>query len=153
MSEVTDLIAAIVAIAKDPKAWEKRLGDADDIAKQLAEARKTKKEADDAAKAAATDLETARYERGQAEHASRTAAAQATANAAGERELKGHEAELSRARETFEQDAANWKANYEQREAELAAREQAAEQKLETAQRLMASYDEAKHQAAMKLAS
>src|SRR6516165_3869869 len=67
MSEVTDFIAAIVAIAKDPKAWEKRLGDADDIAKQLAEARRTKKEAEDAAKAAAADLETARYERGQAE--------------------------------------------------------------------------------------
>ena len=128
MSEVTDLIAAIVAIAKDPKGWEKRLGNVKEAGSKLAEARMAEKQATDKAKAAATDLETARYERGQAEHASRTAAAQATANAAGERELKGHEAEL-------------------------AAREQAAEQKLETAQRLMASYDEAKHQAAMKLAS
>ena len=153
MSEVTDLIAAIVAIAKDPKAWEKRLGDADDIAKELNEARKTKKEAEDAAKAAAADLETARYERGQAEHATRTAAAQSTANQQRERDLRGHEAELARARNSFQQEAANWKANYEQREAELAARERDAEQKLATAQRLMASYDEAKHQAAMKLAS
>jgi hypothetical protein len=153
MSEVTDLIAAIVAIAKDPKAWEKRLGDADDIAKQAAEIRKAKKEADEAAKAAATDLETARYERGQAEHATRTAAAQSTANQQRERDLRGHEAELKRARETFDQEAANWKANYEQRESELAAREKAAADKLNQALNLMASYDEAKHQAALKLAS
>jgi hypothetical protein len=153
MSEVTDLIAAIVAIAKDPKAWEKRLGDADDIAKQLTELRKTKKEAEDAAKAAATDLETARYERGQAEHATRTAAAQSTANAVRERDLRGHEAELRRARDTFEQETANWKTNYEQREAELTAREKTADDKLKQALNLMASYDEAKHKAALKLAS
>ena len=90
MSEVTDLIAAIVAIAKDPKAWEKRLGDADDIAKQLAEARKEKKAADEAAKAAAADLE---------------------------------------------------------------MREAIATKKLNDANKLMAAYDEAKHQAALKLAS
>jgi len=153
MSEVTDFIAAIVAIAKDPKAWEKRLGDADDIAKQLAEVRKTKKEADEAAKAAAADLETARYERGQAEHATRTAAAQSAANDVRARDLKGHEAELARARNTFQQEAANWKANYEQREAELAEREKVAADKLAQALNLMASYDEAKHQAALKLAS
>ena len=153
MSEVTDLIAAIVAIAKDPKGWEKRLGDADDIAKQLAEIRKTKKEAEDAAKQAATDLETARYERGQAEHATRTAAAQATANVAHERELKAMEANLIRRRNDFEQEAANWKANYEQREAELVARERAATDKLNQTLDLMANYDEAKHQAALKLAS
>ena len=153
MSEVTELIGAIVAIAKDPKGWEKRLGDADEIAKQLADIRKTKTEADAAAKQAATDLETARYERGQAEHASRTAGAQSTANQQRERELKGHEAELKRAQENFEQEAANWKANYEQRETELAARERAATDKLNQALNLMASYDEAKHQAALKLAS
>jgi hypothetical protein len=153
MSEVTDFIAAIVAIAKDPKAWEKRLGDADAIAKELAEARKTKKEAEDAAKAAAADLETARYERGQAEHATRTAAAQSTANAQRERELRGAETALKTQRNTFEQEAANWKANYEQREAELAARERTAEDKLNQVLNLMASYDEAKHQAALKLAS
>ena len=153
MSEVTDLIAAIVAIAKDPKAWEKRLGDADDIAKQLGELRKEKKAADEAAKQAATDLETARYERGQAEHASRTAAAQATANANHERELKGVEANLTRRRNDFELEMANLKANYEQREAALTARERDAAAKLNEASKLMASYDEAKHQAAMKLAS
>ena len=153
MSEVTDLIAAIVAIAKDPKAWEKRLGDADDIAKQLAEARKEKKAADEAGKQAAADLETARYERGQAEHASRTAAAQATVNANQERELKGIEANLTRRRNDFELEMANLKANYEQREAELTAREKTADDKLKQALNLMASYDEAKHKAALKLAS
>ena len=153
MSEVTDLIAAIAAIAKDPKAWEKRLGDAEDIAKQLAEARKTKKEADEAAKQAATDLETARYERGQAERATRDAAAQSTANANHERELKGVEANLIRRRNDFELETANWKANYEQREAELAARERDVAGKLNEVSKLMASYDEAKHKAALKLAS
>jgi hypothetical protein len=153
MSEVTDLIAAIVAIAKDPKAWEKRLGDADDIAKQLAEVRKTKKEADEAAKQAATDLETARYERGQAEHATRTAAAQSTANAVRERDLRGHEAELTARRNAFEQEAANWKANVESRETDLQMRERLAAGKLNEAAKLMASYDEARHQAALKLAS
>jgi hypothetical protein len=153
MSEVTDLIAAIVAIAKDPKAWEKRLGDADDIAKQLAELRKTKKEADETAKQAATDLETARYERGQAERATRDAGAASSANQQRERELRGHEAELQRARTVFEQDAANWKANFEQREAELTAREREVAKKLSDAEKLMTAYDEAKHQAALKLAS
>jgi hypothetical protein len=153
MSEVTDFVGAIVAIAKDPKAWEKRLGDADDIAKQLAETRTLQKRADEAQKAAAADLETARYERGQAEHATRTATAQSTANAQRERELKGHEAELARARAAFEQEAATIKANLDQRDAELTARERAAEDKLNQALNLMASYDEAKHQAALKLAS
>ena len=153
MSEVTDLIAAIAAIAKDPKAWEKRLGDAEDIAKQLAEARKTKKEADEAAKQAATDLETARYERGQAERATRDAAAQSTGYAQRERTLRGEEAALSQRRNTFEQEAANWKANVESREADLTAREAIAAKKLNDANKLMAAYDEAKHQAALKLAS
>jgi hypothetical protein len=48
---------------------------------------------------------------------------------------------------------ANLKANYEQREAALTARERDAAAKLNEAAKLMASYDEAKHQAAMKLAS
>jgi hypothetical protein len=153
MSEVTDFIAAIVAIAKDPKAWEKRLGDAEEIAKQLAEARKAKKEADETAKQAATDLETARYERGQAEHATRTAAAQSTANAVRERDLRGQEAALTQRRNVFEQEAANWKANVESREADLKAREAIATKKLNDAQKLMAAYDEAKHKAALQLAS
>jgi hypothetical protein len=153
MSEVTDLIAAIAAIAKDPKAWEKRLGDADDIAKQLAEMRKIKKEVDDAAKQAATDLETARYERGQAERATRDAAAQSSNNQIRARDLKGHEVELVRARQAFEAEAANWKTNVEQREAALEAREREVAKKLNDAQKLMADYDAAKHQAALKLAS
>jgi colicin import membrane protein len=153
MSEVTDLIAAIAAIAKDPKAWEKRLGDADDIAKQLAEARKAKKEAEDAAKAAAADLETARYERGQAERATRDAAAQSAANHQRERELRGQEAALLQRKNAFEQEAANSKVNFDSREADLDVRERLAAKKLNDAQKLMASYDEAKHKAALQLAS
>jgi hypothetical protein len=153
MSEVTEFIAAIVAIAKDPKAWEKRLGDAEDIAKQLAEARKTKKEADEAATQAAKDLETARYERDQAERTTRVAAAQSTANQQRERDLRGAEAEIARRRQAFDAEAANWKANVESREADLTAREAIATKKLNDANKLMAAYDEAKHQAALKLAS
>jgi hypothetical protein len=153
MSEVTELIAAIAAIAKDPKAWEKRLGDAAEIASQLVEARRTKKEAEETAKAAITDLATARYERGQAEHATRTAAAQSTANAARERELKAAEAELTRARNDFERETATAKANLDQRDAELNERERAVAKKLNDAQKLMAAYDEAKHKAALQLAS
>jgi hypothetical protein len=153
MSEITDFIGAIVAIAKDPKAWEKRLGDADDIAKQLTEARKAQKQADETAKQAATDLETARYERGQAEHATRTAAAASTANQQRERQLKANEGDLLRARNAFEQEAATVKASLDQRETDLTAREKAAADKLNQALNLMASYDEAKHQAALKLAS
>jgi hypothetical protein len=153
MSEVTDLIAAIVAIAKDPKAWEKRLGDADDIARGLAELRKIKKEADEAAKSAAADLETARYERGQAEHATRTAAAQSTANQQRERDLRGLESQLTAQKNTFNQEQANWKANVDSRENDLQVREAVAAKKLNDANKLMAAYDEAKHQAALKLAS
>jgi hypothetical protein len=153
MSEVTELIAAIAAIAKDPKAWEKRLGDADDIAKQLAETRKERKAADEAAKQAATDLETARYERGQADHASRSTAQQATANAQRERELDAREKALTERENTQQREAANLKVNYDSREADLEAREAIVTKKLNDAQKLLASYDEAKHQAAMKLAS
>ena len=153
MSEVTDLIAAIVAIAKDPEAWEERLGNIKEATEKLAEAKRLSKQAVDEHQAAAKDLETARYERGQAEHASRTAAAQATVNANQERELKGVEANLTRRRNDFELEMANLKANYEQREAALTARERDATAKLNEAAKLMASYDEAKHQAAMKLAS
>jgi hypothetical protein len=153
MTEVTDLIAAITAIAKDPKAWEKRLGDAEDVARQLAEARKTKKEADDTAKQAAADVETARYERGQADHASRTATQQAAANAQHEKELKVQEADLLARRDIFERERANAKTSLDQREAELVQRERAAAAKLNEASKLMAAYDEAKHKAALKLAS
>jgi hypothetical protein len=153
MSEVTDFIAAVVAIAKDPKAWEKRLGDAEDIAKQVAEIRKTKKEADEAAKAAAADLETARYERGQAERASRDMDARNAANQVRERDLRGEEKQLTTQKQTFALEQANARANLDAREADLQAREAIAAKKLNDANKLMAAYDEAKHQAALKLAS
>jgi hypothetical protein len=153
MSEVSEFIAAVVAIAKDPKGWEKRLGDADDIAKQLAEARKTKKEADEAAKQATTDLETARYERGQAERSSRDAAAQSAANNARAAELDKRERLLEANERAALAAANNLKANQDARENDLNMREKLAAKKLNDAQKLMASYDEAKHKAAQALAN
>ena len=114
MTDVTDLITALVAIAKDPKAWEKRIDDMKEAAGNLAEARKLKKDTDQAREDAAKDLETARYERGQAERATRDIAAQNATNQVRERDVAG---------------------------------------KLNEVSKLMASYDEAKHKAALKLAS
>ena len=153
MSEVTDLIMAIAKIAEDPQAWMQAVGRVEEAREKLAEARKTKKDADDAAKTAAQDLETARYERAQAERATRDAAAQSTANATRERDLRGHEAELKARRDAFERDAANWRINVDSREKDLETREAIATKKLNDANKLMASYDEAKHKAALKLAS
>jgi DNA repair exonuclease SbcCD ATPase subunit len=153
MTDVSDLISALVAIAKDPKTWEKRIDDMEKAAGNLAAARQLKKESADAADQAAKDLEAARYERGQAERATRDMGAQTAANAVRERDLRGAETDLARRRQAFEQEAANWKANVESREADLEAREKIAAKKLNDASKLMAAYDEAKHQAALKLAS
>ena len=153
MIDVSDLISALVAIAKDPKAWEKRIDDMKEAAGNLNAARQLKKETDEAAGQAAKDLETARYERGQAERATRDIGAQTANNAVRERDLRGLETELTRRRQAFELEAANWKANVDAREADLVAREAIATKKLNDANKLMAAYDEAKHQAALKLAS
>jgi hypothetical protein len=152
MTDVTELIAALVAIAKDPKAWEKRIDDMNEAAGNLREARKLKSETEEAQKAAAADLETARYERGQAERATRDATAQATVNAQRERALHAQEEDLNRRKNAFEADAQNSKANLEGREKDLDTRERLAAKKLNDAQKLLAAYDEAKHQAALKLA-
>ena len=153
MTDVTDLISALVAIAKDPKAWEKRIEDMNEAAGNLNAARQLKKETDEAREAAAKDLQTARYERDQAERATRVAAGQSTANGQRERELRGAETALTQRRQAFDAEAANWKVNIETREADLTAREAIATKKLNDANKLMAAYDEAKHQAALKLAS
>jgi hypothetical protein len=153
MSEVTDFIAAVAAIAKDPEAWEERLGNIKEATEKLAEAKRLSKQAVDEHQAAAKDLETARYERGQAERASRDIAAQNATNQVRERDLRGLETELNRKRQAFDAEAANWKANVEAREKDLEIREALATKKLADAQKLMAAYDEAKHQAALKLAS
>jgi hypothetical protein len=153
MSEVTEFIAAIAAIAKDPKAWEKRLGDADAIAQKLTETRSLQKRADEAAKQAATDLETARYERGQADHAQRATAQQAAVNLKTAKELDDRESKLVARERAQEQLEATQRANYDRRDTEIAQRERAADSKLAEAQALMQSYDEAKHKAAIKLAS
>src|SRR5215472_8615702 len=126
--DVIDLLVAFVAIAKDPAAWEGRIADANKAAGNLNEARKLKKDTDDARQAAEKDLEAARYERGQAERASRDITQQAAANA-------------------------NRAAELDKREPELDAREKIAAKKLNDAQKLLASYDEAKHKAAQALAN
>jgi hypothetical protein len=153
MTDATDLIAALVAIVKDPKSWDKRIDDMREAAGNLAAARQLKKETEEAREAAAKDLETARYERGQAERATRDIGAQNVANQQRERDLRGLETDLARRRQAFDAETANWKANVESREADLTAREAIAAKKLNDANKLMAAYDEAKHQAALKLAS
>jgi len=153
VTELEQFISAIAKIADDPQAWLRAVGNVQEVREKLTEARVAEKNAERHAKAAATDLETARDEHGQAEHASRTAAAQNAANVARERELKGLETDLARRRNDFEREAAATKVALDRREAELTSREQAAAKKLNDANKLMAAYDEAKHQAALKLAS
>ena len=152
MTEVTDFVAAIVAIAKDPKTFEKSLGDAAAAQEKLAEARKLRKEADDIRKAGEADLEKATYERGQGERAAREAGSQSTANAARAHELDARERNVKAREDVQQQNEANLKRNLEQREKDLEMRERVAQQKLNEASKLMASYDAAKHQAALKLA-
>jgi hypothetical protein len=153
MTDATDLLEALVAIVKDPKAWDKRVAAMREAAGDLAEAKQLKKDTDNQAAQAAKDVETAHYERGQAERALRDAAAQAAANDARARELANGEAGLKSKQGDFATEQANWKTNVENREYELTVREAAAAEKLKKAEELMAGYDEAKHQAALKLAS
>ena len=152
MNDVTEFVAAVVAIAKDPKAFEKRLGDVAEAAEKLAEARRLRKEADEIRGRGQADLEAAEYARGQAERSANIAGAQSTANANRGNELDAREKAIA-AREQAQKDSeANVKRNIDAREHDLAAREKIAAKKLNDAQKLMASYDEAKHQAALKLA-
>lgn len=153
MTDATDLLEALVAIAKDPKAWDKRVADMKEAAGDLAEARKLKKENEALAAQAAKDVETAHYERGQADRAEKNTAAQAAANDLNAKELERQTAELERWKATFLQEKANNLANIEQREAAIEIREREAVKKLDEAQKLMAEYDAAKHQAYLKLAS
>jgi len=152
MTEVTDFVAAIVAIAKDPNVFEKSIGDAAQAAEKLAEARKLRREADDIRKRGEEDLGKAAYERGQAERAAGIAGAQSTANANRASELDARERDLKAREGTQALSEANLKRNLEQREKDLEMRERVAQQKLNEASKLMASYDAAKHQAALKLA-
>ena len=151
--DAIELITAVVAIAKDPKAWEKRIADMNEAAGNLNEARKLKKDAGDVRQAAEKDLETARYERDQAERTRRDVAAQSSANANRAGELDKRERAIEAREQTAQREAQNLKTNLDSREADLAAREAIAAKKLNDANKLMAAYDEAKHQAALKLAS
>jgi hypothetical protein len=153
MSEVTELIAAIAAIAKDPEGWVKRLGDVKAAGDKLAEARAVKKDADKTAEQASAERSSAAYDRGQAERAMRNSADQATANERRSQELDRRERQLEANERAALQAANNLKANQDSREADLTAREAIAAKKLRDAQALMANYDEAKHRAAEKLAS
>src|SRR6516164_6113525 len=109
MTDVTEFVAAVVAIAKDPKAFEKRLGDAAEAAEKLSEARKLRKEADDDRKIAAADRERAEYEHGQAEHARREVAQQSAANAKHDKELEAREKAIAVREQTHETNAASLK--------------------------------------------
>jgi hypothetical protein len=94
---------------------------------ELRLAKSYRNEAEQIKKAAEQDLEAARYERGQIEHAKRIMEQTERSIAARERKLK----ELG--------------------EPELVAREQAAEAKLAEAKDLMSRYDNDKHSAAIAL--
>ena len=94
---------------------------------ELRLARAYRDEAEQIKKAAEQDLEAARYERGQAEHARRTAEDHNRAAAECKRWLEQHD------------------------EAKVRAIVAAADDKLKQAQELMASYDAAKHGAAIAL--
>jgi len=151
--DVIDLLVAFVAIAKDPAAWEGRIQDMNRAVGNLNEVRKLQKDSDDARQAAEKDLEAARYERGQAERASRDITQQAAANANRAAELDKREHALEANERAAKLAADNLKANQDAREADLDAREKIAAKKLNDAQKLLASYDEAKHKAAQALAN
>jgi hypothetical protein len=153
MSEVTDFIAALAAIAKDPDAWTKRLGDVRAAGDKLAEARMAQRQAEKAAEQASADRSTAAYDRGQADKAMRDGAQQATVNEKRHQELNVRDKELNEREARLTQELAIRNAQIEHNEAELERREKAAEAKLKEAQALMANYDKAKHDAALKLAS
>ena len=74
--------------------------------------------------------------------------------ALGERSCKQRDvvAALTQRINAFEADAKNQKASLEAQAKDLETRERLAAKKLNDAQKLLASYDEAKHQAALKLA-
>ena len=153
MTDVTDLLEALVAIAQDPQAWDKRVKDMRAATGDLNEARKLKQQTDDAAARARKDVETAHYERDQIERTRRDVTGQAQANSQREKELDKRESELKASIAEHEQTASNWQTNVNARENELATREKAAQKKLDDAAKLMADYDEAKHQAALTRAS
>jgi hypothetical protein len=153
MSEVTEFIGAIVAIAKDPEGWEKRLGNVKDAGSKLAEARMAEKQASEKAKAAATDLETARYERGQADHLKREKASLEQSITRREAVVTQREIEVANREAKLHNDIAARNAEIDRLEAALAEREKEADKKLAEARALMENYDEAKHKAALKLAS
>ena len=94
-----------------------------------------------------------RRERDQAERTRRDVTAQANANENTKRDLDQRDPELTTREGTHNLTVANWNTNVEQREKDLETREKIAAKKLNDANKLMASYDEAKHQAALKLAS
>jgi hypothetical protein len=99
----------------------------DDESLELKLARQARDEAEQHRKAAAADLEQARYERGQAEHAKRLI--EQTERGIAERE--------------------RWLAQHN--EADLVAREQAVAAKFAEAQDLLARYDNDRHAAAIAL--
>lgn len=153
MNDVNDLIAAFVAIAKDPKAWDKRIADNNEAAGKLSEIRKLNAQAKEHAAQAASDLETARYERGQADHRHRETLSVQQAIEKRDQEVAAREKAVAEAERAFEFNKAQHLAAMEARDTELKKRELEVERRSAETIELMANYDEAKHKAALKLAS
>jgi len=150
------VLSAMARLVKDPDAWSKR---ADEIERKwreshdnIAEVRKLNAETKDLKATADAMMESASYERGQADHAKRESAQQAAANADRDKELKAREDAVEKREYELAQAAGRLDDEHKARLDALAEREHMAEKVLADAKALMANYDEAKHKAALKLA-
>lgn len=155
----TDAIRALAAIAeavKDPKYLTKLVAEADRAEQALTAARKTNQEAREHRQAGDVAMEQAKtiqngvasvqgqITKDRAALSSREKTVSAREVAADHREADQKERENRINAKHSALDA---------RERDLIERERAADEKLEKSNRIMADYDEAKHKAALKLAS
>jgi chromosome segregation ATPase len=156
----TDFISAIVEIARDPKAWDARVAElrkqGEAAAKAMEEVAAREQAVVGHRRAAEAALAEIRRKAADAEYLHKQVADKEKALAEREALLRVREAAVTdqdhRAREAINK-ASEAHNNLDQREKALAEREKAAAAKLEQAKTLLASYDEAKHRAALKLAS
>jgi hypothetical protein len=158
--QIDELIAALAGVAEivaNPADWKKRAQDNIAAAEKSSKDRQAAQQLHDAAesnrRAAAADLETARQERGQAEFAKREAASHEQSVKQREDAVTKREQTASDRERHLAADKANHDAWLAKAKADLAAREKAVEEKLIATQALLKNYDEAKHKAALKLAS
>lgn len=150
-------LAGVAAILKDPKGWDDRAQKVLDAAKQAAADLGDAQDALAAAKAereaTAKDLETIKAERAQADRSYQNAREQADSIRLREAKVAEREQKVTTAEERLAADSQRVLAEQTARGAEIDAKHQEAEEKLARAQALMADYDEAKHKAALQLAS